>query len=59
MCIEGASYLEQDPSRPDEVMLYGDVVSRPEKGRKAVDPFPQLRTKEDAPFTGSFTITIK
>ena len=58
MCIEGGHYLEQDPSRPDEVMIYGDVVSRPEKGRKAVAPFPLLRTEEDAPFHGSFTITI-
>ena len=59
MCIEGANYLELDPSRPDEVMVFGNVVSRPEKGRKAVAPFPLLRTAEDAPFRGSLTFTIQ
>ena len=59
MRVDGVQYVEIDPAHPDEVLLLGEVLSRPEKGRKAVDPFPQLRTSEDAPFTGSFTITIK
>ncbi len=29
-----------------------DIAVRPEKGRKAVAPFPLLRTEEDAPFCG-------
>lgn len=59
MRIDGVQYVEVDPAHPEEVLLLGEVLSRPEKGRKAVDPFPQLRTTEDAPFTGSITITIR
>ena len=56
--IDTDGYLEVDPARPEEVMILGGVVSRPEKGRKAVAPFPLLRTAEDAPFRGSFTLTV-
>ena len=52
-------YLEMDPDRPDSVLCMEEVVSRPDKVRKAVAPFPLLRNEEDAPFTGSFTVTIR
>ncbi|MCR4824325.1 MAG: glycoside hydrolase family 2 [Bacteroidales bacterium] len=57
--IDGMHYLEVDPARPDEILLLGEVVSRPEKGRKAAAPFPLLRTKDDSPFQGNITITLK
>lgn len=51
-------YIEVNPDRPSEILIIKEVVSRPEKGRKAVAPFPLNRTKEDSPFNGEFTITI-
>ncbi len=55
--IELDGYLEINDK--GEMLLLGGVVSRPEKGRKAVSPFPLLRTEEDAPYRGAFTMKLK
>lgn len=57
--IDSQGYMEVDADNPNTILILEEVVSRPEKGRKAVEPFPLLKTDTGKPFEGSFTISFK
>lgn len=55
--IDHQGYMERTKTNPDEVNLYIEVLSKPEKGRSPDNTFPLLETTED-PFVGGFAIKI-
>lgn len=57
--ISNLGYLEHDITKPETVYILSGVLGRPEKGRKADESVPQLRTDTDEPFVGEFKIELK
>lgn len=51
-------YLEHDSSTPHSMRILTGVLSRPEKGRKADDSFPQLRSDAGEAFVGELSIVL-
>ncbi|MCE5177598.1 MAG: beta galactosidase jelly roll domain-containing protein [Porphyromonadaceae bacterium] len=56
--ITNVGYMMHERNTPDEVNILSAVLSRPEKGRKAELPFPQLKTNTDFPMIGEFSIAL-
>ena len=57
--IDHSGYMEMDENNLEEINLYTEVLSKPEKGRCPDDTFPLLKTKSGNPFIGSFSFSIK
>ena len=57
--IQADCYIRiENIQNSNRLLICPEVVSRPEKGRKAIEPFPLLRCGEDAPFSGSMVIRL-
>ena len=57
--IQSDCYIRiENIQNSNRLLICPEVVSRPEKGRKAASPFPLLRCREDAPFCGSMVISL-
>lgn len=52
-------YLENDSSSPTSMRVLSGVLSRPEKGRKADETFPLLKTDTGEPFIGALSIGLR
>lgn len=57
--ISNLGYLEHNIAKPETVYILSGVLGRPEKGRKADESVPQLRTDTGEPFVGKFKIELK
>ena len=51
--------MENDAMCPERTYILSGVFGRPEKGRRAEESVPQLRTDTGKPFVGEFSIMWK
>lgn len=49
-------YMEHNASNPNMIYVLSGVFARPEKGRKADESVPELKTDTGNPFVGEFSI---
>ncbi|WP_207764296.1 beta-galactosidase small subunit-related protein [Flavobacterium alvei] len=56
--ITNLGYMEHYAAKPETVFILSSVLGRPEKGRKADESIPQLRTDLGEPFVGEFSIEL-
>lgn len=57
--VSNSGYMENDAMCPERTYILSGVFGRPEKGRRAEESVPQLRTDTGKPFVGEFSIMLK
>lgn len=57
--VSNSGYMENDTMCPERTYILSGVFGRPEKGRRAEESVPQLRTDTGKPFVGEFSIMLK
>lgn len=57
--VSNSGYMENDAICPERTYILSGVFGRPEKGRRAEESVPQLRTDTGKPFVGEFSIMLK